>query len=153
MSAEALESEQEETNDGARPGRHAPHAKAKRPFEFGGRHDAVFERLGWRMKVVGVLQVVFAVIVAAVFLVKVAPLASPSVLLAFATAALVPALGGAWTLRAGTRFALIADTRGRDLEHLLVALEALSGVYTLQLALFVVSILTAAIAGLSALGA
>jgi hypothetical protein len=124
-----------------------PDQSAKRPFEFKAEHNPKFARLGTLMQLVGGVDLAMTVVAAAAFLVTVIALPAFSpVLLLYIVPVVVPAAVGVWTIRAGTRFSLIATTRGSDVGHLMTAIGELTKLYLLQVVSFVLGIAAAVIA-------
>ena len=95
-------------------------------YEFSHDEEKIIGDLGWKMRVVGVLTIAFALLdwVAYLVLWRVAR---------FELSTLVTLLFGIWTLAAGRSFQRVASTRGRDITNLLEGLGRLRWFYSLLL--------------------
>jgi hypothetical protein len=118
-----------------------PPPDARRPeYEFGPEENRIIADLGAKMQFVGSLTTLLGgaiVLYGIISVVTSGAAPSPDVLILIGEGFLFSVIG-LWTGRAGGEFRLIAQTQGRDMSHLLVALANLRMLYGLQywLALF-----------------
>ena len=108
----------------------APLSPKPSGYEFTPMQNPTIRTLAQRMRVIGIVYIIFAVFVGiGAFVVLLQSL--PSALVGFLEVALFAFLG-LWTYRGAASFQLIVDTKGSDISHLMNALDELRKIYSLQ---------------------
>lgn len=107
-------------------------------FEFQEPENALIRNLAWKMHFVGLFGISIGLLTIAlgVLMFHIGPILTGT----------YSALLGIWTQRASTAFKSIVDTQGKDVTHLLEALEDLKRLYTLQYWLCVLTLVVAIVA-------
>lgn len=108
-------------------------------YEFGAKQNELVAALAGRMTFVGTMMIVFGVLVDLIGLVSIlvlhlAPTSGAALTNIVAGAALLCV--GFWTRGAAESFQRIVDTQGNDVSNLMIALEELFRIYSLQRILF-----------------
>lgn len=96
------------------------------PFEFSAPQEALIGSLGRLMRIVGVVSLVFGGLVAVLGL-----MARGNAIVALVQAGMMVAIG-LLTYSAGSRFRHVVDTTGRDIAHLMQALDRVRSIYLVQ---------------------
>jgi hypothetical protein len=124
---------------GGQFGAEIPAATGSDEYEFTTYENSVLLTLAGRMKIVGVVSVVFALVqtLAAVVLVR---FDGGAGLLRSIVLALLSSILGAMLLASAKEFRAIATTEGSDLAHLMTALGRLSQFFLVQAGLIVVGL-------------
>jgi hypothetical protein len=123
---------------GMSPGGSRP---AEKQYEFKPNENKVIGGLAWRMHFVGLFLVFMGMIIIGIGVVtaghvaiRVGPIISGS----------LTCLVGLWTQRASVSLRNVVTTEGRDISHLIDALDDLRKLYSLQFWLFMLGLLLAA---------
>jgi hypothetical protein len=101
------------------------------PFEFGPAEDDVFGRLAGAMKFVAVFLVVVGVVAISGALVTHAHTTGAE-LISGIVQGVVSCIVGGWLLGAAGSLRAITETKGMDIPNLMLAMDKLRKVYTLQ---------------------
>jgi hypothetical protein len=104
-------------------------------YEFPESENALFRNLAWKMHFVGLFLISIGLLTIAIggLVLHIGPILTGT----------YSAILGIWTQRASTAFKSIVDTQGKDVTHLLEALEDLRKLYTLQYWLCVLTLAVA----------
>lgn len=113
-----------------------PDAKSPAPYEFGPADSHMIGDLAGKMQFVGLFTILFAIVVLGSGLGALAyrrgeGITDPGILVAAVQGLFFLALGF-WTRRAGSQFRMVDETRGHDVEHLMLALRNLHKLYAVQ---------------------
>jgi hypothetical protein len=113
-------------------------------YEFTMAQNTTIQVLADRMKFIGILYLVFAVILAllGIYVLLTAPAESIGMILEVAFFGFV----GWWTYKGAGSFYSIVRTKGSDITHLMDALEDLRKIYNLQFWLMIVLLILGVIA-------
>ena len=103
-----------------------PAAKLPAPFEFSAPQEVLIGSLGRLMRIVGVVSLLFGGLVAVLGL-----MARGNAIVALVQAGMMVAVG-LLTYSAGSRFRQVVDTSGRDIAHLMAALDRVRTIYLVQ---------------------
>ena len=114
------------TFDAREPAAVPPAAKLPTPFEFSAPQEALIGSLGRLMRIVGVVSLLFGVLVGVLGL-----MARGNAIVALIQAGMMVAIG-LLTYSAGSRFRQVAETTGRDIAHLMEALDRVRTIYLVQ---------------------
>lgn len=118
----------------------APESRARTPgYEFREPENAVLRDLSQRTQSMGVFSLLVGAIAAALSVVQ-GFRDSIGWALALGAFAFYFLLSGFWTVRAGRAFRSIVVSSGRDIRHLMEALEQLSRLYRMKLLLLLICI-------------
>jgi hypothetical protein len=107
-------------------------------YEFKPEENATLINLASKMRFVGIFILGIGLFV---FSIGVVRLADPNLIFA----GILQIVTGIWTFRAGSEFKRVAQTEGRDVTHLMAALENLLRLYTLLFWLFFIALVFAII--------
>ncbi len=104
-------------------------------YEFQESENALFRNLAWKMHFVGMFSISIGLLIIARggLMFHMGPILTGT----------IAAILGIWTQRASAAFKDIVDTQGKDVTHLLDALEDLRKLYTLQYWLCVLTLVVA----------
>lgn len=103
-----------------------PVARLPTPFEFSAPQEMLIGSLGRLMRIVGVVSLAFGLLVGVLGLI-----ARGNGLVALVQAGIMVAIG-LLTYSAGSRFGRVAETTGRDIAHLMEALDRVRTIYLVQ---------------------
>lgn len=103
-----------------------PAPKLPAPFEFSAPQEALIGALGRLMRIVGLVSLVFGGLVAVLGL-----MARGNAIVALVQGGMMVAIG-LLTYSAGSRFRQVVDTTGRDIAHLMEALDRVRTIYLVQ---------------------
>lgn len=103
-----------------------PPPKLPAPFEFSAPQEALIGSLGRLMRIVGLVSLVFGGLVAVLGL-----MARGNAIVALVQGGMMVAIG-LLTYSAGSRFRQVVDTTGRDIAHLMEALDRVRTIYLVQ---------------------
>lgn len=109
-------------------------------YEFGEKQNELVGALAGRMAFVGAMMIVFGILLDVLGLIGIlvlhlAPTSGGALTNIVAGATLLCV--GFWTRGAAERFQRIVDTEGKDVSNLMIALEELFRIYSLQRILFI----------------
>jgi hypothetical protein len=111
---------------------------ANGPFEFGPAEDDVFSRLAGSMKFVAIVLAGLGVLMLVGALIAHQHMAGAD-LISSLVQGLVSIIIGGWLLGAASSLRAITETRGNDVPNLMVAMDKLRKVYTLQAVLLAIA--------------
>ena len=100
-------------------------------YEFNEAQNMTFGVLASRMKFLGILNLVFAVLIG-LFSVYALFNDSPLTIVVAGPQVAMLVVLGLWMMNASSSFRMIVDTRGHDVTHLMTAMDALRKLYNLQ---------------------
>ncbi|OJW15695.1 MAG: hypothetical protein BGO49_15755 [Planctomycetales bacterium 71-10] len=112
-------------------------------YEFNDAEDRIIQDLGSKMSFVGLFMVGMGLCFAVSAIQRWSRVLEIEIGLLFLTMLFI--VFGIWTHRAGTEFRRVADSRGRDVTHLMAALASLLNCYRLIYLLFFVGLVFAVI--------
>lgn len=109
-------------------------------YEFGQKQNELVGALAGRMSFVGTMMIVFGVLLdvlglISIFVLHIQETGAGALWNIIAGASLLAV--GFWTRGAAERFQRIVDTEGKDVSNLMIALEELFRIYSLQRILFI----------------
>jgi hypothetical protein len=119
-----------------------PHAGAHQ-YEFSYSENLIIGNLGSKMSVVGLFMLGIGLFFFASVIIRWVQFHHLEVHLLFLTLLFI--VSGIWTHRAGRAFGSVARTHGKDVSHLMGALENLLKLYTLLYLLFFIALVFAII--------
>jgi hypothetical protein len=114
------------TFDAREPALAPPPPRLPTPFEFSAPQEVLIGSLGRLMRIVGVVSLVFGGLVGVLGL-----MARGNAIVAVVQAGMMVAIG-LLTYSAGSRFRQVVDTTGRDIAHLMEALDRVRTIYLVQ---------------------
>ena len=100
-------------------------------YEFNEAQNMTFGVLASRMKFLGILNLVFAVLIG-LFSVYALFNDSPLTIVVAGPQVAMLVVLGLWMMNASSSFRMIVETRGQDITHLMTAMDALRKLYNLQ---------------------
>lgn len=129
------------------------HNKNNREYEFNDGENSIISRLASAMKFVGICTIVMGVLSGLGGVLQLgARNGGPQALGSFIQAVLFVVIGG-MTTGASSYFSQIVNTQGNDMSNLMLALDKLRGIYSLQRVLFIIVIVLIGLAFLLLLAA
>ncbi len=113
------------------------------PYEFSYTDNSIIRNLGSKMSFVGLFMLGIGLFFCSSVIIRWMQSHHLEVGLFFMTLLFI--VVGIWTHRAGREFRIVADTQGKDISHLMRALENLLKLYTLLYLLFFIALVFAII--------